>query len=168
MEIGCGVGLHPIRWAQENTHKQILAFERTHLKFEKFQRRLVHHKLKNISAVQGDGIAWMIHALPSDSVEKLFLLYPNPYPKEAQANKRFHRMPAFFGVLEKLQREAEIVLATNCEFYAREAEKYFVGHWRLSLRERKILPKDFVPRSHFEKKYLDRGEICWNLVFQKT
>jgi hypothetical protein len=38
--------------------------------------------------------------------------------------------------------------------------------WGMSLVEEGFV--SHPPRTHFEKKYLERGEACWNLVFEKA
>jgi tRNA (guanine-N7-)-methyltransferase len=168
VEIGCGVGMHPIRYARANGERRVLAFERTSEKFAKFAQRLTNHDpLPNLTAIHGDAVAWITHALPPASVDRYFILYPNPYPKESQRNLRFHEMPFFSRLKESLKTGGELVLATNEEFYAREAKTKLVADWGLFLREEEILRPDFPPRTHFEKKYLARGERCWNLIFYK-
>ncbi|MBI0385206.1 hypothetical protein JBE27_55325, partial [Streptomyces albiflaviniger] len=43
VEIGCGVGFHPLRYARENPERQLVAFEKTSEKFSKFLGRLKNH-----------------------------------------------------------------------------------------------------------------------------
>jgi tRNA G46 methylase TrmB len=166
VEIGCGVGFHPLRYARENPGRQLVAFERTKEKFEKFAARIAHHDpLPNLTAIHGDALAWIAHTFQPASVDRYFILYPNPYPKESQRNLRFPFMPAFRLIRDTMKPGAILTLATNSEPYAREAAEEFVSEWGLGLAEKKILPADFPPRTHFEKKYLLRGETCWNLEF---
>ena len=47
----------------------------------------------------------------------------------------------------------------------REARVVMREHWGLTLVDCRELARDAVPRTHFEKKYLERGERCWNLVW---
>ncbi|NUM88458.1 MAG: SAM-dependent methyltransferase [Bdellovibrionales bacterium] len=166
LEIGCGVGLHPLRRAQEYPDRTLLAVERTREKFRKFQGRLARHpEIRNLIPIHGCGIAWAAHLLPPDSVEEIFLLYPNPYPKRSQCNLRWHRMPALALFREILKPGGRITLATNEEWYFREAMEWLTQRWSLQIvaAETVALP----PRTHFEKKYLARGEQCWNLVVSK-
>ncbi len=166
IEIGCGVGFHPIRYAQENPDRFLLAFERTEEKFTKFARRLERHPpLKNLTAIRGDGMAWIVHGIPKESVNQYFFLYPNPYPKNSQKNLRFHNMPLFQWVVESLKPGGRITQSTNSQAYADEAERVTKTRWGLPIVKREIWTG--TPRSHFEKKYQARGENCWNLVWEK-
>lgn len=169
VEIGCGVGLHPLRCARRNPERQVIAFERTREKFAKFRGRLAHHEsLPNLLAVHGDAISWIAHGISVGQVDRYFLLYPNPYPKESQRNLRFHEMPFFAHLLATLKPDGTLTLATNRRFYAEDARTRITGEWGMRLVDESLIASDAEPRTHFEKKYLLRGEPCWNLEFQKT
>lgn len=169
VEIGCGVGFHPLRYAERNPDRQLVAFERTTEKFEKFMGRVRNHpELPNLFPVHGDAIPWITHGFAPESVDRYFVLYPNPYPKESQRNLRFHLMPFFSRLRDTLKRGGSITIATNEEFYALEAKHVMREQWGMKLIDCRELPFDFVPRTHFEKKYLLRGERCWNMVWTKS
>jgi tRNA (guanine-N7-)-methyltransferase len=166
IEIGCGVGLHAIQYCKNNPDRTLFAIEKTEEKFGKFSRRISNHPdIKNLIAVRGDGMAWVVHGIPEKCVDQYFFLYPNPYPKNAQKNLRFHNMPTFAAVMDSLKIGGFIHLATNEVFYAEEAERVSKDQWGLKLIEKEKWNQK--PRTHFEKKYLERGEDCWNLVWQK-
>ena len=79
LEIGCGVGWHPIHYARQNPDRFLVAIEHTRTRFESFERRTVRHpELKNLMAIHADAIEWVTHVLMPESVERIFLLYPNP------------------------------------------------------------------------------------------
>ena len=167
VEIGCGVGFHPLHYARAHPDRQLIAFERTSEKFAKFVNRLEHHApLPNLLPVHGDAIPWITHGLSAEMVDQYFVLYPNPYPKERQRNQRFYEMPFMHWLVETLKRGGTLTLATNQEFYCTGAKEK-LGEFGLELvKEERVHPSE-VPRTHFEKKYLARGEPCWNLVFQR-
>jgi tRNA G46 methylase TrmB len=98
----------------------------------------------------------------------MFLLYPNPNPLARSANRRWHQMPFFAKLAAVLKPGGTLTLATNIEAYAAEAEQFIQTIWGLRLIQRQaIRAGEIIPRTHFEKKYLARGETCWNLIFQK-
>jgi len=73
-------------------------------------------------------------------------------------------------LLSCLKPGGEITLATNIRDYFEEAIEFGTTEWKLELVERGELihPNVKRPRTHFEKKYLARGETCLNVIFQKT
>lgn len=168
IEIGCGVGFHPLKYARENPDRQLVAFERTAEKFAKFAGRLKNHPpLPNLIPVHGDAVPWIAHAIKPESVDRYFVLYPNPYPKERQRNQRFYEMPFMLWLVETMKKGGRLTLATNMDFY-REGAKAKMGEFGLKLVGDTEVPASALPRTHFEKKYLERGERCWTLEFAKT
>ncbi len=165
IEIGCGVGLHPIRYCQKHPDHQIIAIERTKIKFDKFKGRLENHPdIKNCIALHEDAISVITHLIDLESIDKYFILYPNPYPKKSDQNKRFYAMPFMEEILRTLKKGGEIELATNDFHYRSECMEYFEKVWKLNLSE-ETHPK--YGRTHFEKKYLEQGQTCYNLLFKK-
>lgn len=170
LEIGCGVGWHSIQYATENPNRNLIAIEHTRAKFNKFEARLKRHKgLTNLRAVHADAIRWITHFVGDQSVDRCFILYPNPEPKAH--NKRWLRMPFMHRLLATLKPGAELTLATNKLSYRNEAREWAEKAWSLELVEarefsNKQLPNG-LPRTHFERKYLLNGETCYDLRWRK-
>lgn len=168
IEIGAGQGLHAIQRCRQFPERHLIAIERTHTRFKQLQqRRLAHANLKNLFTLQADAVSIFTHFVRSESVSSIFLLYPNPYPKAKQANLRWHNMPFMRQMRSSLRVGGELTLATNIESYAREAAQSMTETWKFRLIHMREIAPNFPPRTHFEKKYLERGERCWNLLFCK-
>lgn len=170
LEIGPGVGLHPIQYAQLNPAEFVIGIERTTEKFNKFLGRVQHHpQITNLLAVHADAIEWISSNIQHHEVSKYFLLYPNPYPKAAQKNKRLMHMPFMHFLIDTMQIGASITLATNMHFFYSEAKQVWsqIDCFAL-IKDTKIKFGDLEPRTHFERKYLAAGQECYELVFLKT
>lgn len=173
LEIGCGVGLHPLRSALAHPDRNFLALERTREKFEKFLRRYVNHgSPKNLLPLHADAVTVVALALPSHCLSHVDLLYPNPYPQNPAA--RWMRMPFMEVLLDRLKPGGTLRLATNLQGYAEEAQAYAKSAWALELLEKGELRgmsteqgQPCVPLTHFERKYLERGETCTHLIWRK-
>lgn len=170
LEIGCGVGLHPIQYALANPCRRLIAIEHTREKFESFHRRWTSHDSPSqLLPVHADAVHWVTHALKPETIGRVFLLYPNPEPKAP--NQRWLRRPFFAQLLSVVKPGGTITLATNIESYADEAILYATDFWNLSVLERRVLRAvhhpTLSPRTHFEKKYLERGETCFDVTFLK-
>ena len=131
LEIGCGVGLHPILYAKKNPERTLIAIEHTKVKFEKFKNRLDKHDLRNIIPVHANAISWIAHLVPDNSIENIYILYPNPNPKASDISKRWHAMPFMNLLFKKIKKKGFIHFATNEEFYAEEIHLYFQECWGL-------------------------------------
>jgi tRNA G46 methylase TrmB len=168
VEIGCGVGLHPIQYAKSNPDAFIIAIEKTREKFLKFKGRLENHpELGNIYPVHASALHWIPQNILQEEVDQYFILYPNPYPKEKQKNKRFMHMPFMDYLLKTLKPGGLLEMATNKEFYYLEARNAMQNEWGMQLVSDMLVAKNTAPRTHFEKKYLLRGEHCYNMLFRK-
>jgi tRNA G46 methylase TrmB len=166
IEIGCGVGFHPIDYGKKNPQRLLIAIEKTKEKFDKFERRLKKHpEIQNVVALHTNAIWWITHNVRECTVDRYFILYPNPYPKDEQ--KRFFQMPFMSHLVETLKFGGTITLATNEKFYFEESLENAQKIWKLKVLENRILDFGEQPRTHFEKKYLERGENCYNLVLKK-
>jgi tRNA (guanine-N7-)-methyltransferase len=170
LEIGCGVGWHPIQYASVHPERLLIAIEHTRIKFAGFQLRTQNHPaLTNLLPVHADAIRWVSHMIKPATIDRCFILYPNPEPKSA--NKRWIRMPFMHRLLEALKPGGELIFATNEEWYMQEILKWAIEFWHLEIvQERSFNQKTSpfsVARTHFEKKYLQRGQTCFDVRLRK-
>ncbi len=163
LEIGAGRGLHAVQFARNNPKKQLIAIERTRVKFEDFAKRAKAEELSNLTPIHADAIPWVVHALPPQFLNGAFLLYPNPEPKNAA--QRWLNMPFFEFLLSRLKPDAKIVLATNITGYFEEAVEQTEQVWKLPYKAFEVDKES--KRTHFEIKYLARGETCYQLEITK-
>lgn len=168
LEIGAGQGLHAIQYCQKHPDRRLIALERTRNRFDLLKSRLRRHpEILNLTALRADAMAFTAHFVPDHSLERVFLLYPNPYPKNAQANLRWHRSPFIQFLHGKMRPGATLNLATNLQWYADEAVEFLSASGLFTLAARRVLNPSDEPRTHFERKYLARGESCFDLIFEK-
>jgi tRNA (guanine-N7-)-methyltransferase len=176
LEIGCGVGMHPVRRALAQPDRALIAVEHTAAKFEKFAGRVGSHRekghaLSNLIPLHLNAIDFVTRWAPKDIFDTVFLLYPNPHPKEKQSNQRWLRMPFFGRLLESVKPGGRIVLATNIESYWNEANEFALLTWGLEVESDRVFTSIKVPpylgRTHFERKTLERGGVCYESVWIK-
>ena len=163
LEIGAGKGKHALGFAAQNSDKHLIAIERTRNKFEAFAKLEALQASPNLDAIHADAIAWTVHAIKPNSLAKIFILYPNP--EQHNPNQQWLNMPFFEFLLSRLQVGGEVVLVTNIEAYMDNAEQQATKVWCLP-NTRYTVATD-SQRTHFEVKYLARGETCWELNMRK-
>lgn len=167
LEIGAGAGLHATRYALQNPDRFLVALERTSERFAKFKRRVAKYgELTNLLALQADAQWWVPRHIQEPRLERVFLFYPNPYPKASQAHLRWPRSPFMGFLLDRLQPYGELLLTTNIQSYFEEAKLYFESYWGLEVQAFPVT-FDTTPRTHFEKKYLERRESCFEIRARK-
>lgn len=168
LEIGAGVGLHPIQYTFAHQHLGLIAVERTREKYDSFVQRIASnqkkypHQLNNLIAINADIVPWLWYFDQQIQFDKIWILYPNPEP--GNKNQRWINSPFFSHLLERLKPEGEIEIATNISDYANEIQENALKNWNLRVDQ-------FIysgpGRTHFEKKYLDRGETCYQLILKQ-
>lgn len=163
LEIGAGMGRHAILFGQQNPAKSLYAIERTAEKFNVFAERAAAAQLVQVHPVHADAIPWVVHALPPKIISECFILYPNPEPKNPA--QRWLNMPFFEFLISRLQDGAQLTLASNIPAYIEEAAQQLQAVWQLPFVCQNV-PMD-AARTHFEVKYLARGELCQQLLITK-
>ena len=163
LEIGAGKGKHALSFAMQNPDKHLIAIERTRNKFEAFKKLAAQQNSANLTAIHADAIAWIVHAIAPNSIDSIYILYPNP--EQHNPNQQWLNMPFFEFLLSRLQVGGEIILATNIETYMDNAEQQANEVWCLPNTRSQVVSSS--QRTHFEVKYLARQETCWELGMKK-
>lgn len=163
LEIGAGKGKHALSFAMQNPDKHLIAIERTRNKFEAFEKLAAQQNSANLTTIHADAIAWIVHAIAPNSIDSIYILYPNP--EQHNPNQQWLNMPFFEFLLSRLQVGGEIILATNIETYMDNAEQQANEVWCLPNTRSQVASSS--QRTHFEVKYLARQETCWELSMKK-
>lgn len=163
LEIGAGKGKHALQYAAQHPQSTLYAVERTREKFQMMQRLHAESHLANLHPIHADVLPWVVHALYPAQVRDCFILYPNPEPHNPA--QRWLNMPFFEFLLSRMATGGQITLASNIPGYIAEAEQQLQKVWQLPYEKSAIVAHS--ARTHFEMKYLGRGEVCQELVVQK-
>lgn len=163
VEIGAGKGKHALLFSGQHPEHQLYAIERTREKFLAMQKQHVIEGQTNLNPIHADALPWVVHALNPQQVEQFFILYPNPEPHNPA--QRWLNMPFFEFLISRLKAEGTVTLASNIPEYIAEAEQQLINVWKLPF-VKEVIPSNSA-RTHFEVKYLERGELCQQLVITK-
>ena len=163
LEIGAGKGKHALSFTMQNPDKHLIAIERTRNKFDAFEKMAAQQNSVNLTTIHADAIAWIVHAIAPNSIDSIYILYPNP--EQHNPNQQWLNMPFFEFLLSRLQVGGEIILATNIETYMDNAEQQANEVWCLPNTRSQVASSS--QRTHFEVKYLARQETCWELSMKK-
>lgn len=169
VEIGCGVGLHPIQYSSEFKEKNIVAIERTADKFARFAGRMDRHPElhQNLCAVHADAIHFLDRNFQKNSIDEVWILYPNPENKKT--SRRWFQTPFMNRLTQLMKPNSELYFATNLKDYADETLELATRYHLNLISSRKInsaTHPEWKARTHFEKKYLARGESIFDLKFK--
>ncbi|MFN4024599.1 MAG: tRNA (guanosine(46)-N7)-methyltransferase TrmB [Hyphomonas sp.] len=166
LEIGFGGAEHMI--AQAGRHPDV-GFLGCEPFLEGVAKALAGMEDTGVSNVRlwPDDARYLIERLPDASLDRVFILFPDPWPKRRQHKRRLVQ-PAFLDLLKpKLKSGAGVRFATDVKSYADEALLAFLsagfdwqaaaaGDWRLP-------PADHIKTRYESKRLGDCAPVWFDL-----
>ncbi|WIJ25315.1 tRNA (guanosine(46)-N7)-methyltransferase TrmB [Devosia sp. RR2S18] len=117
VEIGYGGGEHLARQAAENPKTGFIGCEVFTGGIGKMVQTIAGQELRNIRLFTDDALKLLVQ-LPEGSIDEVYLLYPDPWPKTRHHKRRFVS-PTTLGELARVIREGgKFHFATDIEDYA--------------------------------------------------
>jgi len=174
LDTGCGTGQSTVQLAKQFPNSLVVGIDQS---VERLGRGIVNLAQKNELLKQPVVIGncvllraevadfWRLLKLNKITPEKIFILYPNPWPKAAHLLRRWHAHPIFptlmgFGVPIELRSNWKIYL----QEFALAVEIITANQPQLELMKRDELADAFS--TPFEKKYYASGHPLWRLETQ--
>lgn len=159
LEIGPGKGEFILNQAQENPNVYFVAIEVKRTRFEKISRRAEKLELNNLFLIRGDARECLPRLFAKGFFEKIYILFPDPFPKKRHAKHRLIKPRLINQLRDFLKPEGEIINATDAGFYSEQIIAAFeeVGGFL-----RRATPSPYP--TYFEQKWkaLGRSIDYWN------
>ena len=160
----CGAGESSIVLAQQHPNAKVIGIDKSAVRLNKYtyyKRQKDHNSSDNVRVFQADlSDFWRLIAehlkTAKWTISKQCVFYPNPYPKKAQVQKRWHASPAFIALL---RCSSNIEVRSNWLTYLEEFQQALNIHGVQS----QIYPISGAPMTPFERKYTESGQPCWQL-----
>lgn len=160
LEVGFGGGEHLVQLAGEHPQIRFIGCEVFENGIAKLLAQIERRGLGNIRIFTDDA-RLLIAALPRASIGRVFILFPDPWPKRRQQKRRIVSPATLDGLAEIMTDDAELRLATDDPDYLCWMLECITGHpafeWLArrpaDWRER---PRDW-PLTRYEEKALAAG-----------
>ena len=120
LEIGFGGGEHLIHQAKLNPDIGFIGCEPYQNGVAKLTGKLSADPCENIKLYDGD-VRNIFDVLAKNSISKVFLLYPDPWPKKRHHRRRFVTQEFLAPLYETMQPGSILRIATDIEDYVRQA-----------------------------------------------
>lgn len=120
LEVGFGGGEHLVHQAEQNPHVGIIGCEPYINGVAMLLGKIRKAKVDNLKVFAGDARD-MMDVLPDGSIERAFLLYPDPWPKKKHHRRRFVTPEHLDPLARCLAKGAIFRIATDIEDYVRQS-----------------------------------------------
>lgn len=152
----CGVGESTARIAESHPDCKVIGIDKSAARLAKHQHYA--RATDNYLVVRADvSDFWYLAKQHGLNLTKHFLLYPNPYPKPSQLQKRWHASPSMPDIIAL---GGELIVRSNWLIFLQEFQL------ALSLYDIKSALEavsEDEPLTPFERKYMASGQACWQL-----
>lgn len=170
LEIGFGGGEHLAAMAKAHPETGFLGVEPFLNGVAKLLGAIETEKLDNIRLLRGDG-RMVLGALPDASLDMVYLLYPDPWPKRRQRKRRIVDL-AFLDELARVIRPGgEFRFASDIDDYVGWTLARVLPHpgfeWLASHAQDWLTPWEGWHRTRYEEKALREGRVPSYLRFRR-
>lgn len=166
LEIGFGGGEHLAHQAQLHPGVALTGAEAFLNGVAKLLAEIDERGLRNVRVHYGDARA-LLEALPDQSMERIYLLYPDPWPKERQKKRRFVS-PATLGHFHRVLTDGGLFLfASDIPDYVNWTRDHVAAHGGFAEEGDPSQPFADWTRTRYETKAIREGRAPAYLTFRK-
>ena len=135
VEYCSGNGAWIVEKALENPGIHWVAVEKKFDRVRKICSKMHNFSLDNLFIVCGEALTFTENYLKRESVESIFVNFPDPWPKEKHAKNRLLQEPFFQEMARICCKGGEMMIVTDHAKYAQEVLEGIASssHWKSSL-----------------------------------
>ena len=126
-------------------------------------------ELANVRIHPGD-VRDLFDVLPDGSIDSVFLLYPDPWPKKRHHRRRFVTSEYLIELQRVMKTGALLKIATDIPDYVRQSLQEVCKHqfsWTATdAQDWRVCWSDWIP-TRYESKALREGRRPYYLTFEK-
>lgn len=170
LEIGFGGGEHLVHQAKCNPQVGIIGAEPYINGVAMLLGKIRRAGVQNLAVHPGDARD-LFDVLPNNSIDRAFLLYPDPWPKTRHHRRRFVTPEHLQPLAKTLKSGAVFRVATDIEDYVRQTLEEVPKHgfeWLCEGPQDWREPWDDWISTRYEQKALREGRTPHYLTFRKT
>ena len=169
LEIGFGGGEHLVHQARENPQVGIIGAEPYINGVAMLLGKIRRAGVDNLAVFPGDARD-LLDVLPQASVDRAFLLYPDPWPKSRHHRRRFVTAEHLAPLAHVLKPGAMFRVATDIEDYVRQTLQEVPKHgfeWLAETSRDWREPWGDWVSTRYEQKALREGRTPHYLTFRR-
>ena len=166
LEIGFGSGSFLEHVAREQPDWNILGAELSLAAVSRTFRRLRRAGLSRVRLYRGHGRFLVRDILPDRSVHRLYINFPDPWPKERHEHRRLLRGPFFELAAARLSDDGALLLTTDHDAYFHMARREARASGYFSVD---VAPApDAALRTKYARKWKKQNKAIYHARFKLT
>jgi len=166
LEVGFGGGEHLAHQAELNPDISFIGAEPFVNGVAKLLAVIEERKLGNIRIHDGDA-RYLLEALPAGSLERIHLLYPDPWPKARHAKRRFVNAENLGHIHRLLKPGGRFLFASDSADYVAWTREAVRAHGGFAEEGDAALPFENWVETRYEAKTRREGRVPTYLRFRK-
>jgi tRNA (guanine-N7-)-methyltransferase len=167
LEIGFGGGEHLAHQAALHPDVSLIGAEPFLNGVAKLLAEIDARKLANVKVHYGDARP-LLDALPNESLERIYLLYPDPWPKERQKKRRFVSASNLLSMHRVLQKNGLFLFASDINDYVEWTRAHVIKFGFFDMIKDDALPFEGWHRTRYEAKAIRESREPRYLTYQKS
>jgi tRNA (guanine-N7-)-methyltransferase len=156
LEIGFGSGEHLLWQAEQHGDVGLIGCEPFVNGVASLLGAIEAQDLKTIRLHDGDArdvLAW----LPDRSIGRMFILFPDPWPKKRQIKRRLLSQETVKHLARVLAPRGELSFASDIVDYAEQALAVLIGSGAFAAKDQSQQRPSAWPETRYERKALSQG-----------
>jgi tRNA (guanine-N7-)-methyltransferase len=170
LEIGFGSGENIIELAKNNPSVGFIGVEVFHNGIAAFLKHRAKYGLKNLIVYNGDA-RHFLEVVPKNSIEDVFILYPDPWPKKRHAKRRLICKKTLDDLTNVMKIGAKLYLATDHPTYIKWCLQQVPPHprfkWHVESPSSCNTRPPCIVTTRYEKKAKQQGRRSIYLTFSR-
>ena len=169
LEIGFGSGEHLLNQAQLNPDVVFFGCEPYINGVASLLAKIKEKRINNIFIYPGD-VRNLFDVLPSNSIDRVFLLYPDPWPKKRHNRRRFVNPEYLIPLCRVMKIAAQFRIATDVKEYCSHAFQEVLKLDFILKEQNKndfSFPWEGWSPTRYEKKAQKDNKTSYYMTFQK-
>ncbi len=169
LEIGFGMGDSLLTMAQQQPEYDFIGIEVYEPGVGHLLNLINQHQITNIRVICADAIEVIKHMIPDDSLHKIQIYFPDPWPKKRHHKRRLINASFLDLIHPKLNQQATLHLATDWEPYAEHMMTVLTSHKQFTncYGAGQFSPHTTTrPLTKFEHRGQQRGHVIRELIFK--
>ena len=167
LEIGFGGGEHMVHQAALNPDVSVIGAEAFLNGVAKALAHVEEAGVSNIRIHYGDA-RMLLEAMPDQCLERLYLLYPDPWPKERQKKRRFINPVNLAHFHRLLKPDGLILFASDIDDYVDWTLQQVETHGGFGLQGISAVPFENWLQTRYEAKAVREGRSSHYLILMKS